>query len=462
MGFKTKFIKITIPTLATLLFVCFDLQTAFAGNIKEVQKDAKCEFLFEGPIQPGDLAKISKARETLFNPYRDESGGEVADVRNICLNSPGGNLEEAIAIGDYFYKNGIGTRVDQSHECLSACAFAFMMGVARGGEEALLNRTMHPTAKLGFHKPSIDVPKISGLTDRELESAFEGAIDITASLVELTIRQIPETQRPMMKADLIAESFRRKGSDFFFIDTVAKAGRWEINLTDVQPQIKSINPEIAQNICFNLWSWTSKNFSERGRASDKFPLADVEILQGANSALTYAWGQGGVSNSDGLCSAGISTKYHAGAIVICSEAFSPIARFTGRNCSQPDQRMSAMEYLPLDSIAFPPNLKIEAIPAFNFQKDIKTQNLHRRKLKCSVLSNGIKIDSEECYREIRQGSEQQEIYVFYWPSGGKTVVETNFGGTKFQVNGNSAQLSSVSGYNRCYLNSKSGNHFCID
>ena len=229
-------------------------------------------------------------------------------------------------------------------------------------------------------------------------------------------------------------------------------------------KISSINPEIAQNICYNLWSWTSKNYSDRGKADDMFPLDGVELLQGKDGDITYAWGQGGVGYSHGLCSASFLKNYgsETRSIFICSNSSSPIARFTRRNCTDADKRMTPLEYLPLDIIAFPPNLNLTSVPTFNFKRDIKAQHLHRRKLTCSVFSNSKKTDSEDCYREMRQGSDQQEIAVFYWPSGGKTVVETNFGGTKYLVNGNRALVSAVPGKTFCYLNSTSGNHFCAD
>ena len=447
-------------TLILLLSGFVNCPSAYAGEIKEIGQNEWCEFTYSGEIKTGDLAKIKSARDIHFRRYKDESGGEVADTRSICLDSVGGALQEAIAIGDYLYKTGIGTRISASDECLSACAFVFMMGVAYGGEDALVNRSMHATAKLGFHRPSINLPPLSGLTENELESAFDGAIEITSKLVELTIRQIPKTQRPMMKADLISEAFQRKGQDFFYIDTVNKAGRWEIKVDGIKPKVYKLSPEIAQNVCFNLLTWTSKNHSDRGTPEGEFSLDGVEVLHGTKGQIVFAWGQGGVSYSEGFCSVALHTNYGYPSIKVCSDEYSTLSRFTGRNCNDQNQFISSSEYLPLDLAAYPPEQNLDVLPNFDFSENLTPKNQHRFKMTCVVLSKGQIIDSETCFRELRQTSEGGQLEVYFWPSDSKTVVETNFGGTEIKVNGNKAQGEKINGFGYCLLNSRTGNYFC--
>ncbi len=61
------------------------------------------------------------------------------------LNSPGGNLLAAFAIGEYIRLRGWSTYV--SDECDSACALIWLGGV---------RRLMTPDAKIGFHAASLD------------------------------------------------------------------------------------------------------------------------------------------------------------------------------------------------------------------------------------------------------------------------------------------------------------------
>lgn len=115
---------------------------------------ATCFVLFEGPIEKGLTER--------FEAYVEEEGVEGA---RLILNSPGGNLAEALKLGrllrDWEWTTHVGSSegwfrnldgsldmhgaddYPQGGRCESACAYAFMGGV---------NRIMGKGSLLGFHR----------------------------------------------------------------------------------------------------------------------------------------------------------------------------------------------------------------------------------------------------------------------------------------------------------------------
>jgi hypothetical protein len=88
---------------------------------------------FEDEIEPGDLNK--------FKRYADPLTGKVV----ISLTSTGGDLLEALGIGEYIAKHHWETYVIDY--CLSSCALIWIAGTLR---------TMHSNAKIGFHLATLN------------------------------------------------------------------------------------------------------------------------------------------------------------------------------------------------------------------------------------------------------------------------------------------------------------------
>ncbi len=88
---------------------------------------------------------------TEFNGF----DGESSSADTICLNSPGGSVLEGVKLAKQFYKQGVGTVIPAGAECHSMCAILFMMGIAQGPEVSFVNRKLHVTGTLGFHRPIV-------------------------------------------------------------------------------------------------------------------------------------------------------------------------------------------------------------------------------------------------------------------------------------------------------------------
>ena len=65
-------------------------------------------------------------------------------VRGLLLDSPGGNVEAAMLLGDMVHAYGVATRVSAGDTCASACAYVFLSGG---------DRSIGVAAKVGMHAP---------------------------------------------------------------------------------------------------------------------------------------------------------------------------------------------------------------------------------------------------------------------------------------------------------------------
>lgn len=225
-----------------------------AGIAAEFSKgeNPECRIQMRGQIIKGDLDRFKKANATF--PLVDE--GESSEGNTICLHSPGGSLSEAGRLAAYFYEKGVGTVVHDGHECLSACSFMFMLGMAQGAEVSFVNRRLHPNAKLGFHRPELSLDKNKDYKGSAVVKAFDVAILSALDLLAISNNKKPFSQEPMVDVDLLKIAFTHRGADFFYIDTIDKVGRWKIDILNLDTEkMPKLNLEGAWNSCENQLRW---------------------------------------------------------------------------------------------------------------------------------------------------------------------------------------------------------------
>lgn len=90
---------------------------AFAASISKSSKDI-CVLTLEGEIVPGDFSSLVDIAAKEFLGVDGESSAH----DTICLDSPGGDVTEGVKLAEFFYKNGVGTVIDDGAECYSMCA----------------------------------------------------------------------------------------------------------------------------------------------------------------------------------------------------------------------------------------------------------------------------------------------------------------------------------------------------
>jgi hypothetical protein len=128
------------------------LALADAGSALELSKHPSDSYVLnaieaKGRVEPGDTATLKA--------YIAQLPAKRATA--IYLNSPGGSLEEGMALGRFFYHAGIRTIVaGPDAVCNSACSTALLGG--RDGETGKPWRAKGSTARLGFHSFRFDWP----------------------------------------------------------------------------------------------------------------------------------------------------------------------------------------------------------------------------------------------------------------------------------------------------------------
>lgn len=237
------------------IITLFSALPAAAASLRQVDNPA-CFAALEGVIETGDFARISAAlAENRPQDGVNDDGHYFIPNRAVCLNSPGGSLPEAIQLAEYFFDNQYGTVVDDDAQCLSACSIIFMMGTEDYADYNIVDRKLHVNGTLGFHRPAFSAPDRDGYSARELEKSFEIAIDATLLFTQLASRSVRRGTGPMINIGLMEQMFSHHGQDFYYIDTIDKAGRWDIALTGFEIP-KEISLRDAQTACDNAINWT--------------------------------------------------------------------------------------------------------------------------------------------------------------------------------------------------------------
>ncbi|MEX2631208.1 MAG: hypothetical protein WD341_14825 [Tistlia sp.] len=172
----------------------------------------------EGRIEQGDAAKLAPLLQGA-DPF-----GSIV----LSMNSPGGNFEAGIKLGDAIAQASVMTFVGPGDECLSSCAFAFLGGqqmVIRGVLTAPA-RVLHVGGTLGLHAPSLPGKVPAALLETE-------AAVLLADVAKPTRENIQDLQRRsgpwQISPNLLFEILGRVGaSEFLYIDRWHEAYENEI------------------------------------------------------------------------------------------------------------------------------------------------------------------------------------------------------------------------------------------
>ena len=205
-----------------------------------------CSLSLSGVIEAGDSDRLREILEAHFPMAHD------AVNPSVCLDSPGGSLDEGVKIAELFSSHVVATIVGEGAECLSACAVAFMGGSFAAFEYYDNYRVMHPTARVGFHAPALNIS--GGNYDAgAVESAFEVAINAIARIAGDLDAFHTEGRTNRFPRSLLAQMLRHKGEDYVWIDTVEKAGAWDIRLmTQAKP---AFDADTLVRACSSIERW---------------------------------------------------------------------------------------------------------------------------------------------------------------------------------------------------------------
>lgn len=249
-----------LPFLSMLCLLALAPLPANAADIRLIDSPL-CRLSLSGQITNGTTERLREQVETLIRRgdwvSLDDNLSDAWSTEDwrLCLDSPGGSLEEAARLAEYIVDRGIGTVLAPHATCLSACALVFMLGHANQYEApGNANRRMHYTARLGFHAPSVPLDGITTLSRGDAERIMASLNEAVARILRLSNTQIAG-QPPAIPPDLLERAYAHVGEESFFeIDTVAWSGRAAIPVFGFDLP-RRIDTETAIHACTNLWRW---------------------------------------------------------------------------------------------------------------------------------------------------------------------------------------------------------------
>lgn len=132
-----------------------------------------------GPIKVGDAAKLRQLIYSERNSMRHRI--------YLLLDSPGGNLSEAIAMAKLIRFIGFNTIVDEHSSCTSACFVLYAAGYLRMGQQPLIRSSAEVTM-IGVHRALLPVAEMRALSFEEAREVVKEAGELsTKALFDLDV-----------------------------------------------------------------------------------------------------------------------------------------------------------------------------------------------------------------------------------------------------------------------------------
>ena len=194
-----------------------------------------CDYEFQGQFVPGDARRF----EAIRGSY---------DGVTLCLNSPGGDIQEGLHVFDLVRARNIKTRIPSGWGCLSTCGLVFMAGSIQTGlgvPQTYGARQLDPGGRLGFHAPGLVVAQ--GSYEPELVmQAFSVAISAAATLYRASL--LEEGGWRSFNEYIYSRILETPFTEMYEVEAVASAALAEMDLGPTRLPAR-IGPEQIANIC---------------------------------------------------------------------------------------------------------------------------------------------------------------------------------------------------------------------
>lgn len=407
-----------------------------------------CVLRLEGQIVDGDFQRLTDMAKEAFKGF----DGESSSHDTLCLNSPGGSVSEGVKLASFIYKSGIGTVIDRGDRCYSICAIMFMMGIAQGPEVSFINRKLDTGGKLGFHRPYLAIDSDEMINVKALAIAHDVAVESITELMILANNQVPWSNSTMMKPDLIQAMLVHVGDDLYYIDTVDKAGRFEIEVVG-QPETTGLTSAQAYYACENSFHW------QVGLKGQRTNYQRLRVLLGNEVVKVVSDGPGGriyavtsedEGYSEALCLVGLRDGLASG----CG--------YNGSYNVSVGQGQCTVENFSQRAVTIPRLALLRPGLTFSdLDRALSTDDFAW--VTCVLFPADGAIEQESCSLRFEDttAADGQKIskYVFVWPTGNKTIVHRS--GREARINGKVAKITYDTGYQLCATNQENNNRFCF-
>jgi ATP-dependent protease ClpP protease subunit len=250
-------------------------------TVHEIERGA-CSLTLRGQIETGDAQRLLGLLSSRFPLAHDETNPA------ICLDSPGGSLAEAVEIAKVLGDHFTATVVPSGAECLSACAVVFMGGTF-GWYEYIFNlRVMHPEARIGFHAPALNIADGTYQAD-SVKLAFDVAVDAIARIAGDLDETYLTGAINRFPRSLLAAMLVHRGERYLWIDTIEKAGAWDIWVTTEQRPTLD-HPTLTRS-CKAAARWMSDSPKMRFDAEDWELVGEFGQVTGGGDKWRVEYGE---------------------------------------------------------------------------------------------------------------------------------------------------------------------------
>ncbi|EBA06365.1 hypothetical protein [Sagittula stellata] len=426
-----------------------------------------CAVTLRGIIAPGDTEKASDAIRSRVREMAAADGDpEESYSLTICLDSPGGSLAEGIRLARFFSDSKTITAVARDTRCESACAVAFLGGAANTYyadtfTDRKTRRILHPTARLGFHSPSLTVED-GNYTAETVSRAYGVAL--------AGIGQLQELKEKIYITDALMSIILTTPPDSMtYLETVGQSASWHIQVTPVKAPTE-LTRDLVATMCNNMNRAAPKAAGAAASVEPRLRADDIELSK-PDPDESYVF-------------VTVDATYRYPGKVPCSFGWQPLsADHTPTRLL--DGTLDVFMDMPYAWLAAP-----ETRLASLARRDDWTPestgggapaSTTARAL-CLVLRDAELRDQDLCtLTRTPQGT--TEVFTFTWPSGARTVVEETGSGPKLNGAKTNTESRYISKFStkasrdammrvaaeqgiegnawRCWLNPSSGNRFCV-
>lgn len=211
----------------TLFFLSID---SYAEVLLRCQP-TYCDIYIEGLIRPQDLEAFKNITES----YKREkgvrfSGGSLKPlgivIPTVYLNSSGGDVMTALAIGDLMYENQFIAKMDLGANCSSACVFILASSVIRTPLSADINihRPYLSSTDTSFAQIASNFAKIERIAVYQFKR-----VGVSAELWDAMMRVPPETTRRLSIEEI--QRFGLLGADPAYEDATDSRSAKRLGIT---------------------------------------------------------------------------------------------------------------------------------------------------------------------------------------------------------------------------------------
>lgn len=424
------------------VFTMFAMNSAAFAATVELRSNPEmgCFATLAGVIEKGDAEKVLglvPRRETL----RSSDYSMPRHGTRLCLDSPGGSLVEAVEIADILRENLIGTAVGAGANCESACAVAFMGGFYSTetdiGDQA--DRIIHPTARLGFHSPSLTVSE-GQYSEQAVNQSYALALQSLGQVVQ-------RLQRLELAVPIVETMLSTPPDQMSYVETVGQASIFGIAVAPVP--LPKPDAAALKWACVNV---EAQNQQMRPYEADN-DLDFREITTNADEVF---------ATSDGGFRQELATDCEVYLTTNTAAQTDPAGYVTIGDIRQ----VYPYQFYPMET-------RLDQLTKAAAPVQAETGGA------CFVISGAKIVDQEPC-RVIRSSGAEANVYRFTWPSGAVTVVKEPFSRAHSELNGvltrretsSDAKFLFLSAQLRksmadpkqawsCWKNPSSGNYFCF-